>query len=1118
MENRLTRGGVAAIAGAVSVTVLCLIIGFRLLPSALPEASIQLDVNRSESREVARGLLRGREYDLDRFTLASRFTYHRPTKIYLEKELGLSRADSVFSGPIRLWRWEHRWFRPGQIEEFRVAVATTGEIVAFRHAIAEDAPGDHLEEGAAVGIAERFLADVAGLDRSHLRLLSSSREQLPHRTDHRFIWELETGYQLGAPLRIEATVQGDEVGAFDIRLAVPEEWLRSYHALRSRNETASTAASVASLLLLVGVVIVFIRRISRGDIRWRPAAGFAAAAAVLTFLARLNAFQMLIFTYRTTQDLSSFLVEGFLDVVIASVGSGFLVFLLTASAEVVYRDAFPDKVSLGGFFTHRGLRTRRFLMSILVGYAMTAAFFAYQAVFYLGARRLGAWVPADVPYDDMLSTAFPWAFVLVAGFVPAVTEEFLFRVFPIPILGRVLRSRMAAVLVAAVVWGFGHSGYPNQPFYLRGIEVGLAGIVAGVVLLRLNVLALLVWHYTVDALYAAALLLRSGNLYFVLTGGATVGLLLLPLLFALAAYLRHRRFASPEGLLNRELRAVRLWQPAPPAHVPERPYRRLPTRRWVAAFALAGGLAGALHLLPAAGSPPTETVRLSAREARDRAREALEALGAPLDHLRLASWVEPRVGAASYRYGAEAEGAAAAWDVLTRSGGALAWSIRAFAPEQEEEWRVQLSADGGELIGFEHIIAEEEPRDSIPTEEARARAERFLLSRGYRLAEWTLIETREQPRPHRRDLVFTWEARGAGLILGDGATRTEIGVWGDQVGLWQRSFKVPESWMRDRSTRRPTDAARMILLGLLIVGALVHGIRMLTRVAPALDLRWRIGLGIAGVVGGLQILGLALQWESLTAAYVTSEPWQLFVTRTVLVRPVGEFVVALLLGAGLVLLGTLHPTLWTALHVRNRRRYGRDALLSGGLVALWMMVIARGDHILRAWLPGVAPRMDLLVPPGIEGRWAAVAALGSIGEGALTVALAAGLLLFLIRAGGRTRSVGIMLLAAATVALLPATARTAGEVASTWLSYAMIAVVGLGLVRTILRDNVPAYVVSCLVVGSGAVVRALLVSPVTRLDAIVVIAICALFLLGAWVRGQRVVEEAPPADLLGGGS
>ena len=111
-------------------------------------------------------------------------------------------------------------------------------------------------------------------------------------------------------------------------------------------------------------------------------------------------------------------------------------------------------------------------------------------------------------------------------------------------------------MVAGFIWGFGHAGYPQQPFYIRGLEVGIGGVALGLVMLRWGILPTLVWHYSMDAGYTALLLVRSHNLYFRLSGAASAGIVVLPLLVALVAYWRRGGFEPEGGLLNADESAV----------------------------------------------------------------------------------------------------------------------------------------------------------------------------------------------------------------------------------------------------------------------------------------------------------------------------------------------------------------------------------------------------------------------------------------------------------------------------------------------------------------------------------------------------------------------------------
>ena len=353
------------------------------------------------------------------------------------------------------------------------------------------------------------------------------------------------------------TLYGGEVAGYREYLKIPEQWTRDYERLRSKNDMAEYADTALVVALMLGLLATIVMRVRGQDVRWRRAAVIGAVGAALSFLASLNQFPLQEFGYPTTDSYGSFVSSQLLEALVAALGYGGVLFVIVAGAEPLYRAAFPGRISLGNLFRPSGLRTKRFFLGALLGISLTGTFIAYQTVFYIVASRHGAWSPADVPYDDLLNTRFPWLFVLFGGFFPAISEEFLFRMFAIPFLRQATRSVAAAVVLAAFLWGFGHTGYPNQPFYIRGVEVGIGGVALGLIMLRWGILPTLVWHYSVDAMYSAMLLVRSHNLYFRLSGAASAGLVALPVVLALVAYWAGRLRAGNRSAQCRRKRPLR---------------------------------------------------------------------------------------------------------------------------------------------------------------------------------------------------------------------------------------------------------------------------------------------------------------------------------------------------------------------------------------------------------------------------------------------------------------------------------------------------------------------------------------------------------------------------------
>src|SRR5205085_12351300 len=207
-------------------------------------------------------------------------------------------------------------------------------------------------------------------------------------------------------------------------------------------------------------------------------------------------------------------------------------------------------LALSRIWSWRALESRRMFRAFVLAYTLTAAFLAYQVAFYLIATRFGAWSPAEVPYDEILNGAVPWIAVLFAGFLPGVSDEFMSRAFSIPFFERVFRSRIAAIVISGFIWGFGHAAYPNQPFFIRGLEVGFAGVILGFLMYRFGVLPLIMWHFTIDALYTALLLFRSGNRYYVISAGIASLVFAIPMLASIAMYLKNGGFAPDDELTN----------------------------------------------------------------------------------------------------------------------------------------------------------------------------------------------------------------------------------------------------------------------------------------------------------------------------------------------------------------------------------------------------------------------------------------------------------------------------------------------------------------------------------------------------------------------------------------
>src|SRR5260370_6173 len=161
--------------------------------------------------------------------------------------------------------------------------------------------------------------------------------------------------------------------------------------------------------------------------------------------------------------------------------------LVLPAAEPLYRNSQPEQLRLGEIFALRGQRSKEFFSSAVVGLCLAAAHIGFIVAFYIVATNLRAWAPQGLNYSDTVNTAFPWISGVAIGLLASMNEEFTFRLFAIPFFMKFTRSRWVAVIVPAFLWSFLHRNYPQEPAYIRGIEIGIIGIVAGIVMIPISI-------------------------------------------------------------------------------------------------------------------------------------------------------------------------------------------------------------------------------------------------------------------------------------------------------------------------------------------------------------------------------------------------------------------------------------------------------------------------------------------------------------------------------------------------------------------------------------------------------------------------------------------------------
>jgi membrane protease YdiL (CAAX protease family) len=967
VSEKLRSADYRLIAACILVCAASLLVGIRYFYRAFPEASIDFRFNKDSSRQLAGQFLADQDLATAGYRHAASFQYDDEAKVFLERELGLEQANALIGDRVKLWRWGHRWYKPLQREELRVEITTTGKLGSFLHVVPEDAPGADLPSEAARSLAESFLVLETGRATDTLEYLDSQAQKRPYRTDHVFTWKVPDLELRGATYRISVTVQGDRVDGYNEYLRIPEEWSRSYARLRSLNEGATQVDLLFFALLGVAMLVTLGRRLRRRDVAWRTAMGFAAVACVLQFFASLNEFPLAEYGFDTASSYGSFIGRMLLVAGLSALSSGGFIFLLTAASEPLYRETYRSHISITRMFGWSAIRTRSFFVASIVGVTLTFFFFAYEIGFYLLAKRFGAWSPADIPYTDLLNTRLPWVFVLLGGFFPAVSEEWAFRAFSIPYLGRLLRSRWFAVLAASLIWGFGHANYPNQPFFIRGVEVGLVGIILSWAMIRFGILAPLIAHYSIDAFYSAFLLLRSGNTYLVSTGAVTAGINLIPLMIAAGAYLATRHFRAEAPVSNEAEGTAPPIPPGPSAEeLPRVPtYQPLTRHRSLIAFGLLA-LGCLLLVFRAPRFGDFVQFRISMSQAVRTAKQFLSRQDLQLDEFRAASQPVLRMDPLAVQYIYTAGGIAALNRVYGEQVQPVAWQARFYQPLQKEEFRVNVNPADGKVSSFRRSLPEDAPGAEITESQARAVATSFLQGHGLDLSRFDVKESKSEKLKQRRDSEFTWEAKsGSPGAIGEARVRIEAAVLGDKIGGWAQYIRVPEQWRRMRERQGLYSIAAVSIRGLFMTLMFAAAGIVLVRATRQGVVQWSLAAKVALAAMILELVNRANSIPEYFYEYDT----QVSVQISLLSATIGAAVLVMgiglvaLLSAGLIM--ACYPDSPVLLRRAGRAVWNRDAVIASIGTLGMIMVLQWTATRLQYHMSRLALAPDLTIPENV---------------------------------------------------------------------------------------------------------------------------------------------------------
>lgn len=533
--NRTTAVILALIGAAGLILFLC------LWRTAFPEAGVEVNLTEKDARETAEAFLRSNGHDPRGYDSTMVFGVVQTTAAYLERTLDSEAVRQVMREDVTVWQWLGRWFRPQQVEEFRVNLdPATGHLVSFQHIVPQDAFGADITEEQAMRLAVRFL-ESQGVNLNDYELMAQSSETLSARTDYHFAWHRRQYRVADATCKVEVTIQGDQVGGYSRHLVIPESFTRSFANEQESGLLLSMVGFFLLFILIVATLILAAKLFRQDALPWRFGLPFSIGLVITSVLGAVNKIPLRWYEYPTQVDKVIHLSLPLVAAAVIGTIFGFSNLIGAAVGHAVRQDVFDYSPLSGRGDTRDGSLLDRLRRASLPGYALASAYLGFMTVFYLlGRRFLGVWLPTQAGPAATLSTLLPVAAPLVAALHATLLEEVGFRLFCIPVFKKYLRSTFVAVTLSAIIWSLLHSSHMVYPVYVRIVEITIVGIAFGYFFLHFGLTAVMIAHFTVDVVLLSLPLLTSSHPYYLGSGIADLGVAALPLVVSLCALSRSK--------------------------------------------------------------------------------------------------------------------------------------------------------------------------------------------------------------------------------------------------------------------------------------------------------------------------------------------------------------------------------------------------------------------------------------------------------------------------------------------------------------------------------------------------------------------------------------------------
>jgi hypothetical protein len=392
-----------------------------------------------------------------------------------------------------------RFFRPGVVDGWTVAVAPTGQIYRVQREQLDDEPGVQLDHVHAFRRVIEKMASDLGLPSYSLNLISDSLVFQPQRSDWTFVFAWPEA--LGSTGRMKVTLAGETISRLEIR-SEPG----SFEIVPHR--TARSSRILGFVLILGGVFLMM--HYHRTPLALKSAGLYGTLIFVFTLLMRGLTFSQSVILMPADEPLTGYMARVGLGAIVEALQGSLIMGLVVSTGEALSRDVFRSSTTLSRLAP--GLQNWRRAWARAARWAFPAAavvlLYEAAAMHYLGPVGLSGKVPGVIA-DALSSPIRPLAITAQLG-LDVLWEENVFRLWLLALLMFWLRLPVLAVPLAAAAAAYFAGFDLPQMLTIGGLAYLAWGIIAGWLMIKEGIIAAMLFHILVLGGYVGLAAIWTG--------------------------------------------------------------------------------------------------------------------------------------------------------------------------------------------------------------------------------------------------------------------------------------------------------------------------------------------------------------------------------------------------------------------------------------------------------------------------------------------------------------------------------------------------------------------------------------------------------------------------------